>query len=52
MSTTFINLEDITHTHAPLPHPLIRQFKEDSIKTDGAMQHTKLIIGAFSCQGT
>ena len=30
------------------PHLLIYKFKEDSIKTDGAMQKTRLIIGFFS----
>ena len=43
MSTTFINLEDITLNISMLPS--ICNVKIDPIKTDGAMQQKRLIIG-------
>ena len=50
VSTAFINLGSITLNISM--SPLTCKFQEDPIKTDGAMQQTKLIIGIFSNQRT
>ena len=53
MTTTFINSEDVSlNISMPLPPSPICKFMEDPIKTNGAMQKTRLIMSVFSNQET